>query len=191
MPHGDPVAGEAEPFQGVDGEGDHLGVRQGPAGADQLHPGLGELAVAPFGGPLVAEDGAPAVDLGREAGRRLADEGAHQRGRQLGAQAEAPAPQVVEGVELGDDLQAGLAQVQLGRLEDRDVDPPVAGAGEGPLQAAAHGVQGQGLPRPEVLRAPHPLHGAALGRTLHQPPAPVAPVARSALVAPGAGAIRG
>src|SRR5262249_22615769 len=54
---GDAVLAQAEAIQGVHRQRHDLRVGQRTGGADQLDATLGELAVAAFGGTLVAGDG--------------------------------------------------------------------------------------------------------------------------------------
>ncbi len=126
VPDGDGVFTQPQAVQGVHGQQDGLGVGLGSLGANQLHAALRELTIAAARRSLVAKNGTGAKDLERQARRGVGDEGANDGGGQLGPEAELPAAQVGEGIELGDDLKARLAQMELGQLQRRHVDAPVA-----------------------------------------------------------------
>ena len=112
---------------------DQLGVDERRVGADRLGADLVELAVAPRLRALVAEERARVPELHRlrELVHAVLEVGAADRRRPLRAQGEAAPALVLEAEHLLLDDVGGLADAageELGVLEGRRLDPPVAGA---------------------------------------------------------------
>ena len=111
--------------------GDHLGVQQGVLAAERLGPHLPVLAEAPALRGLVPEHRRHVPELHglRQLVHSVLGIRAGNRGRALGAQREAAAAAVVEGVHLlADDVGGGThaAHEHLGLLEGGGDDPPEA-----------------------------------------------------------------
>ncbi len=109
---------------------DDLDIGHGLGHADQLDADLVELAKAALLRPLVAEHRATVEELERQLlGQAAGDDGPDDAGRVLGAERQAVAAPVLEGVHLlGDDV-AGVAEAageHLGELEDRRLDLAIA-----------------------------------------------------------------
>ena len=122
-----------EPAEQLVEEHDQLGVDERRVGADRLGVELGELAKAPRLGALVAKERAvpPQLHRLRELLHPVLEVGPGDRRGALRAQGDAAPALVVEGEHLlADDVgrPAHAAREQLGVLEGRGLDPPVAGA---------------------------------------------------------------
>ena len=121
---------------------DRLGVDGGVVGADRLGPELPELAEAPGLRLLLAEVAAQVPELHRlgELVHAVLEVGAAHRRGALGAQRQRAPAGVLEGVHLLLDDVGRLAHAageQLGGLEGRRLDAPVAGGLEDPRAASS------------------------------------------------------
>src|SRR3990172_3781602 len=134
--------------------------------AERLDVGWGDLPGAPRLRALVAEHGAGRVEaygLGLDL-EAVLDVGAQERRGRLGPERERVAAAVVEGVHLLLDdvgLVADPAREELGALEERQPDLPVAVALEGLPPRGPHALP---LARPrgqDVAHAPDRLDGHA------------------------------
>ena len=156
------VLGDAEiPEQRVV-EVQYLGVERGVVRADRLHRELPVLAIAPAARPAVAVHRRDRVELLR---LRLlletvAQVGAADRRGSLRAQRQGAVAAVGEGVHLLlDDVRAltRRAQEEVGVLEPRRLDRPVAVEGAEPLHLACDALPERLLGGRDVVRPPRRL----------------------------------
>ena len=163
-----------------------LGVPPGPRVADQLGADLVELAVASLLRPLVAKVGADIEQALRQRPvvQSLLDEGAHHRRGGLGAQGQAAALLVVEGVHLLADDVGGLshpAHEELRVLEQRRPDLAVAVVREDPPGDRLDGAPEGGVLGQQVTGALDTLQTAR-----HQPASSSPTSTPTTTIAPGA-----